>query len=293
MTVSAPSRGVGVAVTCEARDPVAMFFGDPNSHLSDVLYLYFRHNKRQRIYGFVKQAIDATGLGASDTLAVADVGASMGFDLKYVFSRLGQERTGRPRSTKTTINLVEGDDDLIRAGEVEWSRFAAETGLSCRYVKSDLAQALPLPESSQDIIVCSEVVEHLENPVALLCEMHRALKPTCPSLLQQIRRVPVWLAGRYRTSYARPDKNTEIASHVVLGGITRPIYGHINLNSTRIGKGLPPRPVSSWRRSAPTNRFGGAAVGNRRARWRCTLASGSWFHCCREGSAVSSVTRQR
>jgi len=54
-----------------------------------------------------------------------------------------------------------------------------------------------------------------------------------PSLLQSVRRVPVWLSGRYRTSYARPDKNTEIASHVVLAGATAPIYGHINLNSTR------------------------------------------------------------
>jgi len=170
-TINAES--IDVAATCESRDPVAIFFGDPHSHLSDVLYLYFRHYKRQLIYRFFTQAIDDMGIEPSDTLAIADVGASMGFDLKYVFSRLTVSR----QSAKAIVSLIEGDDNLIRGGEVEWSDFGKDSGLTHRYLKSDLAKSVPLPDSSQDIILCSEVVEHLEDPRRLLREICRVLKP--------------------------------------------------------------------------------------------------------------------
>lgn len=36
---------------------------------------------------------------------------------------------------------------------------------------------LPLPDDSQDALICVAVLEHVENPSAAVKEMHRALKP--------------------------------------------------------------------------------------------------------------------
>jgi hypothetical protein len=55
----------------------------------------------------------------------------------------------------------------------------------------------------------------------------------CPSALQRLRRIPEWLSGRYRAKYTRPHKDDEIVARVSIGGLTAPIYGHINLNPTR------------------------------------------------------------
>ncbi|MEA2464735.1 MAG: Methyltransferase domain, partial [Acidobacteriota bacterium] len=97
-------------------------------------------------------------------------------------------------------------------------------------------------DDTQHIILCSEVVEHLERPEHLLAEIYRVLKPggsvilttdNCPSALQHLRRIPVWLSGAHRSKYTRPRKENEIVGHVDLAGARSPIYGHINLNPTR------------------------------------------------------------
>jgi SAM-dependent methyltransferase len=233
-------KGVQPEAGPSERDPLAIFFGDPYSHLSDVLYLYFRHYKRQLIHRFFLAA--AVARTTDGPLAVADVGASMGFDMKYVFSLITEGRTKPPAWGDTVLSLLEGDETLIRAGEIEWAKFGDPIGVRAHSLKCDLTERLPLPDMSQDIVLCSEVVEHLVHPERLFLEVHRVLKPTgrfilttdnCPSALQWIRRIPVWLAGQYRRSYRRPEPDSDIVGAVVIGGVARPIYGHINLNPTR------------------------------------------------------------
>lgn len=36
---------------------------------------------------------------------------------------------------------------------------------------------IPFPDASQDHVLCTEVLEHAEDPVALIAEMHRVLRP--------------------------------------------------------------------------------------------------------------------
>ncbi len=42
---------------------------------------------------------------------------------------------------------------------------------------ADLAERLPLPDDSIDIVVCQEGIEHLPNQLLALQEFHRVLKP--------------------------------------------------------------------------------------------------------------------
>ena len=70
------------------EDPLAAFLSDPESHLSDILYLYFRIYKKKLLWRFLQRALTALNLGASQSLHVADIGASMGFDALYLLRRL-------------------------------------------------------------------------------------------------------------------------------------------------------------------------------------------------------------
>jgi SAM-dependent methyltransferase len=225
----------------EARDPIAALFADPDSHLADILYLYFRAYKRKVIARLFMNALATWEADGIDTLYVADVGASMGFDLKYIFNLLTAGFT-RPFRVPAVVSLLEGDARLIAEGQQEWAFAKRLPSLRPRYVPADLTRRLPLDDDSQHIILCSEVVEHLERPERLLAEIYRLLKPggsailttdNCPSALQHLRRIPVWLSGAHTRKYTPPRKENEIAGHVVLGEVTSPIYGHINLNPTR------------------------------------------------------------
>jgi SAM-dependent methyltransferase len=251
------------------ENPVSLFFADPRSHLADVLYLNFRDYKRKLIYRFFTQALGRVDLGRECCLRAADVGASMGFDLKYVMTRLNEdERARRPWRT-AVVTLVEGDDVLIAAGDDDWSRFAETVSATYRYVKSDLAQGLPLSDASQHIIICSEVVEHLEDPARLLREIHRVLEPggylilttdNCPSVLQSLKRVRHRLSGRYAAIYARPEKAATITGEIAGASSASPIFGHINLNPTRYWERLAREAgltLASWGTYESVRRGGG------------------------------------
>jgi SAM-dependent methyltransferase len=226
----------------QGRHPLAVFLAEPDSHLADLLYINFRIYKREVIWGMFEKVAKAAVFPRDGVLNLADIGASMGFDMKYVLNRLTGGFVRRGPWSAIHVTLLEGDEQLIADGEREWVSVEGKAGIAHRYVRADLAGALPLPDASQHLALCSEVVEHLVNPGALLREACRILRPggclilttdNSPSMLQRIRRIPVWLSGRHRRAYARPDRNDEITGHVVFNGEPRPIYGHINLNPTR------------------------------------------------------------
>ena len=74
----------------EPTDPLALFLSDPESHLSDILYLYFRIYKKRLFWRFMYTALAGLDFHRSQILFIADVGASMGFDALYLLRRLTQ-----------------------------------------------------------------------------------------------------------------------------------------------------------------------------------------------------------
>jgi SAM-dependent methyltransferase len=233
----------------EAADPLAIFLSDPESHLSDILYLYFRIYKKKLLWSFMQAALARLRLDRSQTLFIADVGASMGFDALYLLRRLTRNFREPLPCDRVRLSLVEGDQELIAGGQRTLEKALATARVDFEYYHHPLVEGLPLQDRSQHLVICSEVVEHLEEPERLLCEVFRILQPggflmlttdNSPSVVQHIKRIPVWLSGKYRRIYARPAK--ESAVRFTWKGREYPIFGHINLNPTRHWERLCIRP---------------------------------------------------
>lgn len=231
-----------LAAGLQTADPLAAFLSDPESHLSDILYLYFRIYKKKLLWNFTQRALAGLHLDHSDDMFIADIGASMGSDALYLLRRLTRNFREPLPVGRVGLSLVEGDQNLIAGGQGILERALASARVEFEYYHHPLVESLPLQDQSHHLVICSEVVEHLEEPEKLLRELFRILRPggflilttdNSPNVLQRVRRIPVWLSGQYRRNYARPTKESEIAGRLVWNGQEYPIFGHINLNPTR------------------------------------------------------------
>jgi 2-polyprenyl-3-methyl-5-hydroxy-6-metoxy-1,4-benzoquinol methylase len=212
--VAAAARGVNEtypAADPQSVDPLAAFLSDPESHLSDILYLYFRIYKKKLLWNFTQTALAALHVDRSHTLSIADIGASMGFDALYLLRELTRNLREPLPCDRVCLSLVEGDEKLIAGGQRILDKTLAPVRVDFKYYHHPLVETLPLQERSHHLVICSEVVEHLEEPERLLRELFRILRPggflilttdNSPNLLQRLRRIPVWLRGKYRRNYA-------------------------------------------------------------------------------------------
>src|SRR5271154_6802150 len=112
----------------EQVDPLMAILSDPESHLSDVLYLYFRIYKRRLLWRFMQTALqsinlldsnsDMGGMTALPVLLFTDIGASMGFDELYLINML-TDNFRKPLPFEAMVcSFVEGDKRLIARGEI-------------------------------------------------------------------------------------------------------------------------------------------------------------------------------
>lgn len=89
--------------------------------------------------------------------------------------------------TSTLLDFGAGIGDLIKQLEAEgWTGpitgadlFPSPVDLpeKVTWIQADLNHPLPLPDQSFDCIVSTEVIEHLENPRAMVRELFRLLRP--------------------------------------------------------------------------------------------------------------------
>ena len=222
---------------CHDNDPVGLLLSDPETHFSDINYVYFRQYKKRLIYELTMAGLQDVVSG-SEPVTIVDIGASMGFDLLYIVRRLKKDGHSSliPR---LRIHFLEGDDALKRAGESLWKN--AGTNVQFEFCEAYLTEPLPVSDGTVDMAICSEVVEHMEQPDLLLAAIFRMLKPggtvvfttdNSPSLPQYIRRIPRWITGSYNRYYGPLPIESEIVGSYERNGKTHHIYGHISLKPT-------------------------------------------------------------
>jgi SAM-dependent methyltransferase len=142
----------------------------------------------------------------------------MGFDALYLLRKLTRNFREPLPYGRVWFSLVEGDRKLIAGGQRILEETLASALVDFEYYHHPLVEILPLQEGSHNLVICSEVVEHLEEPEKLLGELFGILRPwgflilttdNSPNVLQWLKRVPVWLSGKYSRNYARPAKESD------------------------------------------------------------------------------------
>lgn len=118
--------------------------------------------------------------------------------------------------------------DQVVAADVEPEFLAASRVLASSYpnisvVEDDIVTS-KLPNATYDLVLCTEVIEHIENSRAALASMHRILKPCGVLILSTPQR------------YSLLELTSKIAFLPGIIGLVRRIYnepiietGHINL----------------------------------------------------------------
>ena len=68
------------------------------------------------------------------------------------------------------------DDDSLKKAEEGYSYFESISEVGAEFIKGS-AYSLPFPDNTFDLIVCSEVLEHLHEYIDAVIEINRVLKP--------------------------------------------------------------------------------------------------------------------
>jgi SAM-dependent methyltransferase len=109
---------------------------------------------------------DALGLQTGD--AVLDVGSGFGRHV-YECARRGARVVALDHAADEVIQTRNTLAAMVDAGEITTER---ATGV----LRGD-ARALPFPDDTFDVVITSEVLEHIQDDVAAIGEMVRVLKP--------------------------------------------------------------------------------------------------------------------
>ncbi len=160
---------------------------------------------------------DTLGLRAGDR--VLDVGAGFGRHV-YECARRGADvvaldyAAGEVAETQATLAA------MVLAGEIDDAHLAVAA-------RGD-ARRLPFPDATFDVVITSEVLEHIQDDVAAIAEMVRVLKPggrfaaTVPAWLPEV--VNWKLSDEYHApksagGHVRIYSRTELAAKLASAGL--------------------------------------------------------------------------
>jgi SAM-dependent methyltransferase len=100
---------------------------------------------------------------------------------------------------------------------------------------------LPFEDNSLDLVYCSEVVEHLEQPEQLFLEIHRVLQPGAFLILTTPNEPNIFQRSFY-SKQRRERIHDEIRRQSIVvnmgNGTSIPIHGHVSLKTIREWDGL-------------------------------------------------------
>jgi SAM-dependent methyltransferase len=165
---------------------------------------------------------DELGLRAGDR--VLDVGAGFGRHV-YECARRGAEVVALDYAADEVVQTQNTLAAMVVAHEISDERMAAAA-------RGD-ARRLPFPDATFDVVITSEVLEHIQDDVAAIAEMVRVLKPggrfaaTVPAWLPEV--VNWKLSDEYHApkapgGHVRIYSRTELRAKLAAAGLT--VDGH-------------------------------------------------------------------
>jgi len=121
---------------------------------------------------------------------VIDVGCGNGRHLKSLGFRL---------TDSEIVGIDHSISEITKLNE-EFSDSICKNGNTYRFITGDIRE-MEIPDNSQDLVVCSEVLEHVPNFEAVLKECYRILKPGSVMLISVPAYFPESLCWKYSKKY--------------------------------------------------------------------------------------------
>ena len=121
---------------------------------------------------------------------VIDVGCGNGRHLKSLGFRL---------TDSEIVGIDQSVPEITKLNE-EFSDSICKNGNTYRFITGDIRE-MEIPDNSQDLVVCSEVLEHVPNFEAVLEECYRILKPGSVILISVPSYFPESLCWKYSKKY--------------------------------------------------------------------------------------------
>jgi Methylase involved in ubiquinone/menaquinone biosynthesis len=121
---------------------------------------------------------------------VIDVGCGNGRHLKSLGFRL---------TDSEIVGIDQSAPEITKLNE-EFSDSICKNGNTYRFITGDIRE-MEIPDNSQDLVVCSEVLEHVPNFEAVLKECYRILKPGSVMLISVPAYFPESLCWKYSKKY--------------------------------------------------------------------------------------------
>jgi ubiquinone/menaquinone biosynthesis C-methylase UbiE len=187
---------------------------------------YFWFRKRQKVLRLIGRHLGSRDSSASPAWRMADIGCGDGVDLYLIRKRLLESKPGAPLS----FLGIDGNHDCLRICRLKKAHYSAS---DCEFLRCDLSKPpLPLADGMFDLVYCSEVLEHLNDPEQLLAEVRRILKPhgyflmttpNEPNLLQR----SYWIRKRRQRHEIRETPSHSMSEN---GGPIR-IFGHVSVRT--------------------------------------------------------------
>jgi ubiquinone/menaquinone biosynthesis C-methylase UbiE len=184
---------------------------------------YYWHRKRREVLRQIQKYVEAS----PGPWTFVDAGCGQGIDLFLIWKLLHEMRP------EARFYGLEADPFAIAMCDEKRRHYQAN---EVEMVLRDVNGRLPFSDSSVDFLYCSEVLEHLQDPDALLMEFRRVLKrdgsllltsPNEPNVLQR----SFW--NRRRREAIRTEALEKAKTVIFEDGRSVRLFGHISLRTIR------------------------------------------------------------
>ena len=186
---------------------------------------YYWERKRSEVLRLIERNFERLcGNEDTENLLFVDLGCGHGEDL-LVYKELMESKCTRWQFIGVDAQSRE-KESLLRSAGID-------------LVVSNFAKMLPFGDQEVDVLYCSEVIEHIPEPEALLREIKRVLKPT-GHLLLTTPNAPLI----FQRSYWNQSHHSRVVqeglrlddlnpTYVTVNGESVRIYGHISVRTMR------------------------------------------------------------